>query len=368
MAEAGGDGGKQQQQQQQAAEEDPEEEATPELEWAARLLGVLRSRNPPLMPGTQGPPPSTDDVLQWLRDEGAASALGSPAAIVRSVARAVLAAGAKTPTHLNVMVERYGAALRALADDVSAAGGDGDAALLDAVAAGYGRHPARLVLTVDRLQTAAVVSAAAVVRWVLAWDWLQLGPPARPIRSAAALTVLRGALAAALAAESAVHEEATRQGGAVRDAEAQVAAAAAEVERARERDAAAGAGTRPSARIDFALRAETAAAAKLADARSELERLQGKVDAAAPALHAALLALYSGLAARLAAGPGDGKQGDADAEVARREQLGHARALARWLAVPSQAVAADVAAAYAPGAVPDDLRQAVLGQLGLLSA
>ena len=396
-AAAAGEG----QQHEEEQEEEQQEPVTPELEWAARLLSVLRARKPPAAPGAPGAPHSSADVLAWLRDSGLRAELpGGAAAALRAVARAVLAAGAKTPTHLNVMVERYGELLRTLveeadaeaaaadagaADELAAGGGSAGAdALLGALAAAYGRHASRLALAADRLQGAGVVSAAAVASWALRWDWLQLGPPRDAARAAAAMTVLRGALAGALAAEGAADEEAARQGAAVRDAEAQLAAAADELARVRERDAeaaaAAGGGeARSSARADFAARAEAAAAARLDDARAELARLEAKVAAAAPALRRALLALFRGLAARLGSGDGTGDffggggsdadmgdgGDDGDPAAARREALAQARALARWLALPSQAVAGEVGELLAAGAVAEDLREAVLPQLGL---
>ncbi|KAI8470277.1 MAG: armadillo-type protein [Monoraphidium minutum] len=381
----GGGGGAQPQ-----GEQPPEPEPlTPELEWAGRLLAVLRARKPvpPGAPhGTQGPPHGADEVSDWIRDSGMAAELGGPGGALRAAARALLAAGARTPTHLGVMVERYGPVLTRLVEEVDAAeggggggGGGGAAEVLGALAAAYGRHPARLALAADRLQAAGVVSADAVVAWALRWDWLQLGPPVRPARAGAALGVLRGALALALAAEAAAHEEAVRQGGAVRDAEQQVAAAAEELARARGREGGGGgdaAAPRASARVDFALRAEAAAAARLEAARAELERLQAKVDAAGPALRAALAALYRGLAARLGGGRdslhpigGGGEEGggEAGAAAARAEELAQGRALARSVALPSQAVAGEAAEIFAEGAVAQDLRAAVLGQLGLLA-
>ncbi|GBF87915.1 nuclear cap-binding subunit 1 [Raphidocelis subcapitata] len=368
----------QQQQQRQQQQQEAEVEAiTPETEWAVRLLSVLRSRK------SQGLPHSVQDVRAWMHETGMQEQLGGPAAAATAAVRAVLAAGAKTPTHLAVMVERYGALLRGLADDADtaagmqagAAGGPGSAALLGAVAAGYARHPARLALAVDRLQSAGIVSPAAVVAWALQWEWLQLGPPRDPTRAGALLGMLRGALAAALSAEGAAHEEAERQGADVREAEAQLRAAAEEVERIRERDSLAAiadgadGAQRSSARLDFALRAEAAATARHGAARDVLEQLTAKVTAAGPALHEALLALYSGLASRLAAGSDgdggeDGSGGAADGP--RAQALAQARSFARWLALPSQAVAGELRALLQAGSAAEDARQALLGPLGLL--
>lgn len=398
-------GAGQQQDQQQHLEgvqqQEQQEALTPELELAGRLLTVLRARKPPPAPGAPAPPHSADDVLAWLDaqagGEGAAAELGGSGAagVLRAAARALLAAGAKTPTHLNVMVERYGALLASLLQRaVGEVGGEAAAAeqLLDAAVAGYGSCPSRLLLALDRLQTAGVVAGVHIVSWALLhWPWLQLGPARDSARAAAALSLLRGALANALAAEGAAHEAATRQGAAVREAEEAAAAASEELSRVMERDAAAGnaASGTTSARVAFAQRAQAAAAARLEVARVELTRLEGKVADAGPAAQCVLLALFGGLAQRLGAGDdamaeapkggggeqvephGDGGGGSGwanigDALVRRREQLAQARALVRPLAVASLPVAAEVASMYREGAIADDLRQVVLGQLGLL--
>lgn len=352
-------------QQQREEEQEP---VTPETEWAARLLDFLRARKAPA-----GAPHTAADVLQWIKESGLRAQLGGAEPALRAASHAIFAAGAKTPTHLNVMVERYGAVLQQLVQEVGQEDqAGGEAVVLDALVVAYGQHPARLLLTADRLQSSGVIAAAPTVAWALRWDWLQLRPPSDPIRAGAALALLRGALALALAAEGAVHEAATRQGAAVRDAEQQLAAAREELQRAHDREAAAesagpaGGPARPSARVDFALRGQAAAAQRLKDARAELEQLEAKVSAAGPALGDALMALYSGLAARLGGdGMAEGGGDDEDAAAARREALAQARALVRSVALPSQERAEDIVEMHAPGEVAEDLRTVVLGQLGL---
>jgi hypothetical protein len=408
-----------------AAAATPEERE--EARWAGKLMGVLRYRRT----DTGAPTPlSADEVAEWLRrpgglfesvaggggggqrgaaDMGAAAAGGgggpTPRAL-RVVARALLALGAKTPTHTAAALERMAPALAPLFREHRGR------PALEAACALWRRSPQRLSLTVERLVDAGYARARDVPAWLAqGWDGLARDPPAVPPAAAppaaepaegAAATdeedaSARAAREAALDAsrehlmlEEAAHElihEATARAEAEADAaeadERQLAdeagaaeSAVARAEAAASASAAAAATSGPTT-IDFSARDLSAARLRLEEV---LRRRERALEAAAGAraelaatARASLLALARWAArAAVEAGSGGGAaaMADDDAPEEEREEppfprrCAHVRAYARRFAPAAAASAAELAA-EAQG-WPREVREAALGPLRLL--
>lgn len=117
-------------------------------------------------------------ILAWARARGggspaaavaaAAGADGPAAALLGVVLHGLLAAGAKSFTHMTTALERHGGVVRELAADVDADGGDGAVAAVRAAAAAWASSPARAAQAVDRLLALGLVPPAAAIRWALA--------------------------------------------------------------------------------------------------------------------------------------------------------------------------------------------------------
>eukprot|EP00983_Pelagomonas_calceolata_P012116 388453-Pelagomonas_calceolata.AAC.1 len=100
MAEGGGEGG------DQGGGQREEEDVPPSLDTvlAGELLrDVIRAKASP------------EALLEWMGTRGVEAAVGEgPRGSVKVLMRALLAAGSKSPTHLNVALERYATSLREL--------------------------------------------------------------------------------------------------------------------------------------------------------------------------------------------------------------------------------------------------------------
>jgi hypothetical protein len=397
-----------------------------ESRWAGRLVGVLRYRR---QSGADGPMPlPPDEVLDWMRRPGGmfeslaggggedvamaaegddGSGLPPPSRrALRAVARALLALGAKTPTHTAAALERMAPALSPL---FLAAGGGRPA--LEAAGALWRRSPQRLSLTVERLVDARYARARDVPVWLSErFDGLALDPPLVPpapvappegegeedeAAAASAFAEVTAAREAALELcrehlmlEDAAHElilectarcEAEAEAAEADEREAAGDARAAEeaVARAEQQQAAQQQQAQPGL-IDFSARDAAAARLRLEEASRRRERAAEAARAARAELMAtarASLEALAGWAAR-AAGEEEGgaamEEGDegqeeeeARAEPAAPRRCAHVRAYARRFAAAAAPAAADLAAMAA--ALPAPVRAAVLGPLRLLS-
>lgn len=74
--------------------------------------------------------------------------MGAPPALLRTVCRAVLAAGSKSCSHCYVLLERHAPVLRPLLDAAGAQAGQ--RALLDVLGETYGHMTQRMTLALER--------------------------------------------------------------------------------------------------------------------------------------------------------------------------------------------------------------------------
>ncbi|KAK9846278.1 hypothetical protein WJX81_000837 [Elliptochloris bilobata] len=365
----------------------PEAAAEPDAETrrAREVLDLVRRKEP------------APALLTWAKQPALAGELGGAAGIVACVLRALLVAGAKSFTHMLIMLERYHAALEAL---LVAAGPQGEEAAVATAARVWEAAPQRAAQAIDRLLALRLVRASAVVRWafstpaVLALrDELGAGLAWEAFHGAVAKTLARTQdareeLAAAQAAMADAHVAAAApyepaEGAAAPPAEEieAAAAAAAAVTRAAEDEV-----TTKEAELSETLEEErellllafTLFRDTLAAGHAELQAAASATAAAADAAakaaaDAAIAAVGSAAAAEPAAGvdegpTAEGDRGGAAAAAAREAErrawfaftLASLRECARrYGAAAAPLVARLEAEVFAEGAAPAEVRATV---------